>query len=1134
MRFGHRLLDSTAVTFDSLSVLPGSLSISGLDSSDYTFDFATSTLYLRNPARLGQTVSYTYRVLPYNITKPVAHKSPELVLPRFVDDPTSHDLSLITTTPPPNSIFDSDLQGNGSISRSIAVGNRQDFVLNAHLNLQLSGTLAPDLEILANITDENIPIQPEGNTRYLRDFNKVFIHLKYKDLLQVSAGDVELGAPDSTFLFRLRRQFTGLKAQAVTHAGDHSTFSNMVGGGITKGKFVRNAIIPIHGVQGPYQLTGEQGETNIVVLSGSERVFLDGVLLTRGQDNDYVIDYNTGELTFTTKHLITEHNRIILTFEYSDQYYTRYNLFTYNSFTHEKNSRIVLDVNLFHEQDLKGQSIRPELTDDQMLFLAGIGDQSALANYSGAAPVADHLAGEVLYLRVDTLVEGHHYAPVYVYAGNARDSLYRVSFSYVGAGRGNYVLSQSTVNGKVYRWVAPVGGVPQGDYDPVVPLNAPKMNDLLSVGATFHVSGKLKVRTEWVFSYADANLFSKKDDRDNAGLANKTVVEYKTRVRGRHPDSLWHYAVRLDYEFVHKNYMPLSSFREVEFFRDFNLASDYTTESSEQILKFSTGFLHPTCGATNYTFDWLARFGNLHALRHKITSAHRFRGWSWNAATSFLSSDDTIQRTRFLKSNNLIRRDFTHVYLALRDDLEYNVFRTASMGQLRANSYAFNEAAFTFGSSDTARVAYSLQYLNRLDYLPLDESQLTLHTLAHEAKVSLECLQWKYNRLKISAVYRNDNVRDSSQRFHADHNFVGSLDYYGSFWKGAVTLNLYYEAGSGLEQKREYTFLKVAAGQGTHVWNDYNGNGIEELEEFERAVFQNEADYVKVWLPTNEYVNTRNCGTTQSLQLRPANVWRNSHGFRKFLSMFANTTMLRTYQKNTLRRDVRAFNPFQFNLNDTVLVSQTANFKNSVSLLLPKSYLSIDYTYSYGQSKNLLYYGIESAKSASHLVSLRSVPHKLLILKTIYTRAMGTNTTDCFDTRNHQILSHKLEQALTFNIENVASVTASCIMTYKRNLMALEKSNLYLVSLSGDYRMKERGALSASVQYARILYNQTGESAIAYEMLEGLTAGNNFLWNVTFQTKLFEYLQLNLQYEGRVTNDNRLIHTGFLQLKALF
>jgi len=40
--------------------------------------------------------------------------------------------------------------------------------------------------------------------------------------------------------------------------------------------------------------------------------------------------------------------------------------------------------------------------------------------------------------------------------------------------------------------------------------------------------------------------------------------------------------------------------------------------------------------------------------------------------------------------------------------------------------------------------------------------------------------------------------------------------------------------------------------------------------------------------------------------------------------------------------------------------------------------------------------------------------------------------------------------------------------------------------------------------------------------------------NVAYQTKLFDYLQINLQYEGRLTQDNTVIHVGFLQLKAYF
>ena len=80
---------------------------------------------------------------------------------------------------------------SGSFSRGFSAGNRQDLALQSSFNLQLAGDLGDGMEILAAISDAQLPLQPEGNSLQLRDFDRIFVQLSRAGK-QLTAGDLDL------------------------------------------------------------------------------------------------------------------------------------------------------------------------------------------------------------------------------------------------------------------------------------------------------------------------------------------------------------------------------------------------------------------------------------------------------------------------------------------------------------------------------------------------------------------------------------------------------------------------------------------------------------------------------------------------------------------------------------------------------------------------------------------------------------------------------------------------------------------------------------------------------------------------------------------------------------------------------
>ena len=245
-------------------------------------------------------------------------------------------------------LFDG-LESSGSISRGFNIGNNQNSVLNSELDLQISGKLSEKIYLKASIQDANIPLQDNGYSQRLDEFDQIFIEL-ISDDWRIRAGDIDLKNSNSYF-GKFEKRIQGLNFSV-----NPNNQVNIYGSGaIVKGQFKTSSFQGQNGNQGPYKLVGSRGELYVLVVSGSETVYINGSKLERGIDKDYTINYNAGEITFNTTMPITGDTRINVNYQVSERNYSRFIAFSGVELNRDK---INLNISFYNENDLKNQSIQ--------------------------------------------------------------------------------------------------------------------------------------------------------------------------------------------------------------------------------------------------------------------------------------------------------------------------------------------------------------------------------------------------------------------------------------------------------------------------------------------------------------------------------------------------------------------------------------------------------------------------------------------------------------------------------------------------------------------------------------------------------------------------------------------------------
>lgn len=451
-------------------------------------------------------------------------------------------------------IQDHDLYTSGTFNRQINLSTQGMSEFSGGLHLNISGELDNNIMLSAVLSDQDMVIQPDGNTRNLEDLEQVYITIQHPNF-SIDAGDIEY-KNETDKLINIDRKVIGIN--------NNFKYNNVTGNALiasTRGKYMFLEVDGLDGVQGPYRLTSNESSKDISLISGSEKVWLDGEMMIRGANYDYVVDYSLAEITFTPKHLIHFDSDIFVEYEYIDGQYS---------------------------QKIISGSYKTNISENFNIIAGAIREKDNTNNLSAESDLYQNIAGggaSTLYINGAVedssgsyYLDGdvYRYDPDYLQTDYER---YRVAFTYDAMGEYERIISNT---GKVYYQYFDHGNsvVNKDLYSPYQKINAPRAKDLVYVKANYHLGDKLSISTLFSRSDLDNNVLSDLTASDKGGL-----YEVSFRIDSIEAGRIT-YGISGSNLVREKNYSSFGLDRSVRFKRFWDLDSIGPLNERESALRF--------------------------------------------------------------------------------------------------------------------------------------------------------------------------------------------------------------------------------------------------------------------------------------------------------------------------------------------------------------------------------------------------------------------------------------------------------------------------------------------------------------------------------------------------------------------
>jgi hypothetical protein len=1116
-----KLVVTQTIQIDTVSLNPSIFSIVTLNNKQipterYTVDYQNAVLTFKTPIT-ADSIRVDYLRYPDFITKTYQELDERIIVNSTGNLQKLYKLSQPSTkrTVVP---FDG-LVSSGSISRGVTIGNNQNSVLNSELDLQISGKLNDKVTLRASIQDSNIPLQESGYSQQLDEFDQVFVEV-FSDHWSIRAGDIDL-VDSLSYFGRFSKRVQGLSL-TTNFKKDESEYSAFASGALVRGQFRTSQFTAQEGNQGPYKLVGPNNELYVLVVSGSETVYVNGIPLQRGATEDYIIDYNAGEIIFNATYPITSEMRITVDYQYSERNYSRFIGYVGSRFKTEKWK---LGVSVYNENDLKNQPLQQSINPDQVEILSNAGDDQSLMTTSSAT-LEPYNENRILYKKIN--VNG---VDVFEFSNNSEDELYRVNFTAVGPQQGNYSIKSSNAISNIYEYIAAINGVKQGDFEPITQLVAPVKLQLAIVNGSYHPTNKTAIDFEFAASKNDLNLFSSFGDQDNMGVASQLSIAHQLLETSKQ----WTLNLRSDIDYIQNDFITVERLYNAEFNRDWNIETPFGNQTISELgdqVFITTGakLQHPERGELNYQFQHLNFNQNYDGNRHLLLTKLKFDRFQLVSNSSVLETDGLASSSLFYRSNTHLKYNCQKGWSGVKFSTEHNEKKQLELNQFDPISQKFQAYEVFTGIGDSTRLFTKLGYIHRVND-SLQNNRLAKVNQSDTYYLDSKFIQTKKTNLSLYANYRKFKTNNSSNSSQKSIN--SRLQYSQKLANNLFHWNTLFETNSGRLPQQDFTYIEVEAGQGSFVWFDYNENGFQELEEFEVAQFQDQATYIRVLLPNQVYIRTHQNKLSQSLTFNPIQWVNSTQTSKKFWSHFYNQMTFLIDRKDKNNSESIRINPFQSKADDQLALQ--SNFRNQLFFNRGKQHYTVSYSYSESKARNVLSFGYVEQQSLSHQLNFSHKVQNQWLLSFQSNLDKNQSESENFSSKNYQLTESLLNPKLSYLLDDNKRFDVYYQYQIKDNSIGdLEQLAQQKYAISFTLTQSQKAAVTGEFNYFSNQFSGNSNTPVAYQMMEGLQPGTNFTWSLIAQKKLTKFLDLNLNYFGRKSETSRAIHTGTVQLKAYF